>query len=803
VLNAENNAYFDYQETTAQYTITVNYPKPTFSLAEGEYHTEIIPEIKADGAEYIYYTTDGTTPTWDSETRKGTGTEVANDKFPATEVFTEVGHHILKAFAVYAEDGENYVASPVAEVAYDLVAPSLTYSWAQGEVVDTNTDLTITTEDGAKITYILSAAAGNTIAEGSNIERKAIFRISNMGSYTLLVGSVWDDQDGLKGLGKDEELTISVKGPASLPFAYNGVTTGKLNYTDLPLCFTTTNLTGTGYSSDNNINTQIKFDDSNEALVLWFEGAPARLTYSIKFNAGGGTADYEYKVQYNSASPISADKETEESINITDYQVHYIKWIYSKKSGGNVGLGNIMLDAIPMEIEAKEDIPSDYHGDVIVKDGATPTITDATQLNNLTIENGGKVTLSNTLEVNDFYINTTMGAGKSGQMIGATNSNFSVQGDAYIDITLGKNGDPNQWHAFTVPFPVDAMNGVYDLNNNQLTNEVNYAIMDYHGDIRAKGQYGWKKYRGILKPGTFYLMTVDGERTTYRFKKTDDGTLVAHNEMQLYEYAANGEGANTDAGWNGVGNMTLAYGKADINGITGVQVLNPESYTYEVKPIADFAFTVGAPFFVQAAADGVMTIEQKNGSRLYAPARQAAKTTSLYDIHFGNTDYADVLYISASEDATSTYQIGKDLVKMTMSNAPAVPQIFAEAYGNLLCVMHAPLNNDEAVFPLNLYAPKAGEYTISAGETQDETLYLMQGDNVIWNLTLGEYTLDLEQGNNDGYSILLKAPHVTTDLNPIMDTNGELVEKVFLHGNLYIIRGGKMYDATGKIVSDK
>ncbi len=816
VYDESQKAYFDYQEATAKYTITVNYPKPTFSLAGGKYHTEIISVIKAEGAEFIYYTTSGTTLIWDADNLKAKGegvVEVASKDFPAVVTFDKVGNHVVKALAVY---GEDFVASPVAEVKYDLVAPSLNYSWAQGEVVDANTDLTIKTDDGAKITYILSDATGSTIAEGSNIEDKATFRISNMGSYKLLVESVWDDQDDLKGLGKEDEFTISVKGPATLPFAYNGSETkDNLQPSDMPLCFTT-NMDEKGYSPSNNKNTQLKFGTVGTYLTLEYEaGLLAQLSYSIKFNGTAAGTDCEFKVQtsvdnktwidvktYKGANCIPVE-ETSESIDITDHHVRYIKWVYTTKDGGNVGLGNINLIAIPMEIDAKKEIPSDYHGDVVVKNGATPTITDVTQLNNLTIENGGKVTLSNTLEVKDFYINTTMGAGKSGQVIGATNSNFSVQGDAYIDITLGKNGDPNQWHAFTVPFPVDAMNGVYDLNNNKLTNEVNYAIMDYHGDARAKGQYGWKKYRGILNPGTFYLMTVDGERTTYRFKKTGNGALVDNNEMQLREYAANGDGADTDAGWNGVGNMTFAYGKANIDGITEVQVLNPETYTYEVKQIADVAFTVGTPFFVQAAADGVMSIEQKNGSILYAPVRQAAKSTSQYGIHFGNADYTDVLYISASEDATNTYQIGKDLVKMTMSNAPVVPQIFAEAYGNLLCVMHAPLSNDETVFPLNLYVPKAGEYTISTGEVQGETIYLMQGDNIIWNLTLGEYTLDLEQGNHKGYSILLKAPHVTTDFNPVMNGNSELVEKVFLHNNLYIIRGGKMYDATGKMVSDK
>ena len=140
-----------------------------------------------------------------------------------------------------------------------------------------------------------------------------------------------------------------------------------------------------------------------------------------------------------------------------------------------------------------------YTSDLVVEDGKTKVISSTQSLGNLTIEEGGKVRIDKgdyKLTVDsDFVIKTTMGSGKSGQLVGATESNFEVKGNTYIDITLGDEANAAKWHAFTVPFPVDALHGIYDVDGTQLTNEVHYAIMDYHGDMRADGQYGWKWWR--------------------------------------------------------------------------------------------------------------------------------------------------------------------------------------------------------------------------------------------------------------------------------------------------------------------
>lgn len=441
------------------------------------------------------------------------------------------------------------------------------------------------------------------------------------------------------------------------------------------------------------------------------------------------------------------------------------------------------------------DIPEG--SEVTIEDDGELVVNTTNSFAKLIVKEGGKVTLSNKklTVTGTFTIETTMGSGKSGELSGVKGGNFAVTGDAYIDITLGDNGNADKWHAFTVPFPVDALNGIFDLDGNKLTNEQNYAIMDYHGDIRAQGKYGWKKFRGTLVPGTFYLMTVDGLRTTYRMKMKAGSNVVADNKKDFYKYAASGEGQATDAGWNGIGNPTLAYGQVNV----AVQVLDPVHYVYETKNANSCNFIVGTPFFYQAAADGSISMIEANASLYYAPIRKAVKTTEQIKVSLANENYTDNLFISASEDATNNYQIGKDLVKMTMTNTPIVPQIFGVAYKTQLSMVHAQLVGDRANYTLNLYAPADGEYTISAQQTEDAIVYLTYEGSPIWNITAGEYNCDLQKGNNSGFGLMLvrRAPQVTTDIEGANQSqNG--VRKLLINGQLFIEKEGKLFNVTGQ-----
>ena len=438
------------------------------------------------------------------------------------------------------------------------------------------------------------------------------------------------------------------------------------------------------------------------------------------------------------------------------------------------------------------------NADVIVEDGGVLTVDADKQIGDLTVENGGKVVLSaNKLTVvGTFSIETTMASGESGQLTGATASNFEAQQEAYIDITLGAGATSAQWHAFTVPFPVDVTTGVFDLDGNKLMNETNYAIMEYHGDVRATGAYGWKKISTTLVPGTFYLMTVDGARTTYRFKKKAGEPIVAGNSKAYTAYSGGGE--STDQGWNGLGNPTLTYGKVAL----AVQVLDPTSYTYVTKTANSTNFVVGTPFFYQAAADGSMVMAVADAGANYAPARYTAQN-EIKDlkVSFGNETFTDNLYISANEDALNEYEVGKDLVKMTMTKTPKVAQIFGSAYGYKLSMVLTPLVNNNAEVALELYAPNAGEYRIAAEEADGYTVYLTREGSIIWNLSAGAYTSEFTKGYNAGYGLLLqaKAPQTPTGVDNVQSDHIQST-KVLMDGNLYILRGEKLYDATGRIV---
>ena len=426
-----------------------------------------------------------------------------------------------------------------------------------------------------------------------------------------------------------------------------------------------------------------------------------------------------------------------------------------------------------------------------------------TKLNTLLLSGNGVVRVKEgcTLNVKNLTIASDFSKKTSGQLyVESSNESHGrvVAEEAYFDVTLGENkdgkcGDPNQWHAFTVPFPVDAVNGVFDVDGNPLKNEVNYAIMDYHGDIRAKGQYAWKKYRGILTPGTFYLMTVDGERTTYRFKKVKDAELLAENSKQLIGYF--GTGQATDKGWNGVGNPTLMHGKVGRD----VLVLNSESYTYELRESGDTIFTVGTPFFVQVDEDTTLSmLTSETPANLAAIRRTASESEHTMKVYYSNDDYTDYLYVSLSETATEVYEIGKDMAKMSMTSTPSVPQIAACAYETNLCMIDVPLDDTETIIPLHLYAPFAGEYTIGI-EDSDLDAYLMRDGMIVQNISTLPCNVSLPKGKHDTYSLLVRKK-VSTHVPSVRIDNQ--TEKLFFQNQLYIIHEGKMYDSFGRTIKN-
>lgn len=451
---------------------------------------------------------------------------------------------------------------------------------------------------------------------------------------------------------------------------------------------------------------------------------------------------------------------------------------------------------------------------VTIKNGATLTVGANNSFNretygNIHVEEGGKLFLtSGRVGVNNLYLDASLGnnsiPANSGQIRNV--EQIDVNGDAYFDLRLDPVKCSYGWYDFTVPFPVDNRTGISRFQNGAwntaLKTEQHYAIMTYYEDIRANGQYGWKKYYGIMQPGKCYTITVDNTAPLYRFRKVNGADFNTSNTVALT--ATDGTGGVVNKGWNCIGNGTLTHTLISSAENYKVQIYDHANNSYGVlDDHANYEFPVGTAVFVQTNVSTNLVFTDVNTIVAEAPMRTQGRTLEEYLLTFGRENDAinqDRLYLSASEDAENVYEIGHDLAKFGTSTT--VAQIWADAYGQKLCDVEAPLVDDQAIIPISLYAAQTGTYTLETVRgPQDASLYLMYNGAVIWNLSQSAYTFDLTRGTTTGYSLLLtaEAPSITTGVDAMQHDNNQ-AEKIILNGQLYILRDGQMYDATGKKV---
>ena len=116
---------------------------------------------------------------------------------------------------------------------------------------------------------------------------------------------------------------------------------------------------GTDYNASTNPKTKLKFDGTGDWLLLQFDEKPGKLSFDIKGNSfSGGT----FKVQASEdgvtftdlASYTELGDAATKEFNL-DANVRYVKWIYTEKVTGNVGLGNISLEKPTVTITIKQD----------------------------------------------------------------------------------------------------------------------------------------------------------------------------------------------------------------------------------------------------------------------------------------------------------------------------------------------------------------------------------------------------------------------------------------------------------------
>ena len=410
----------------------------------------------------------------------------------------------------------------------------------------------------------------------------------------------------------------------------------------------------------------------------------------------------------------------------------------------------------------------------------------------------------------------------SGQI--ADESNVTVTGNVYYDLKL--NTAARHWHAFGVPWAVD-------LNVNPLT-EVETGrtlvvgrdceIIYYDGEKRAAqgaGAHCWKYLKHYdqagqpideLAAGKGYMIAFTSPVQTVRFVKKSGAPIFFDGSNSVTG------GAGEDGGWNAIANP-MAYHATLSAGPTVGYVhdggeIGSDGYTpYDINGTR---YIVGKTVYVQATADqsivvnpagsaGEMTVVSAPKRRAKATDKQYLSLSDYYAVSLTNADGVESkVYVLPEEDKTDKYVIGHDLSQFSMSDKKA--QIWVDRYDTKLALNTTAPVADMAYFPISLYAPAEGEYTISSlpSEVSDQYMvYLTLNGKAIWNLSSSPYTLTLNGGIDSNYGLRLYAeqsPQTTTGIDEaVIDAQGQ-TQKVLIHDKVYIIRGDKVYSIDGQIV---
>lgn len=429
-------------------------------------------------------------------------------------------------------------------------------------------------------------------------------------------------------------------------------------------------------------------------------------------------------------------------------------------------------------------------------------------LPDLPVRIDAEVTVDTYTDYKDVTI-TSDGISQSGQIINA--NNIILNGNA--DFVLQKSMERLHWYDVAVPWRVDATSGIFlDGSATPAVLGSDIDLYYYDGSVRAtqgKVDACWipvkDQVEKVLEPGRAYLFILYNTAVDQVTFRKQDGALLLTTETSVAQYDQT-TGDPADAGWNGIANPSLF--KAYLNAGTDVaQTINAAGDGYEAIS-AESYLVVGQPIYVQVAAPK-SPVEADHSSYAPAPVRRtnASADPARYQLTItaeGANRHADRLFVQLDEEKEeNTYVIGKDLAKFGTSTKSA--QMWIDRYDAKLCLNTVAPQGDATSFPMSVYAPKAGEYTIAIERevsTDEYELYLTYDGLAIWNLSESAFVANLNQGTDARYGlrIVARTPQICTGVDEAVVNAQGAIRKVLVNEKVFIIRGNEVYTIDGQMV---
>lgn len=446
----------------------------------------------------------------------------------------------------------------------------------------------------------------------------------------------------------------------------------------------------------------------------------------------------------------------------------------------------------------------------------TPTDQDVTDIDGLpesvkeiVVNVSKELNVNDNRTINTLTIKSTSGAfevdGTSGQVTGS--STLTVTDNLYLEIQLRSDAmdaeASRKWYCIAAPFDVNINGGFFWGDGTPMYLNVDFQLFEWDGDRRASGASGWRRTSGIMKKDTAYFIGFDDERANQNTIKLKAMNNTISNRAKIVAPTHSGSAeAATYGNWNGLANPNFHHIALNKN----VQAFDYNKQGYSPYATGEYNFVVGTPFFIQYAGD--IAVSAANGSNPYrAPQRESDIYSYCVRIGSAEASRADnQIYVRASETASAEFDNEHDMITLNNTSSNYGALLWTENYGGKrLAIEEAPLVNGTASYVLTLSAPKAGTYSISVAAPQDNAdLYLTYEGTIIWNLSEGAYTMDLNKGITNGYGLILRAnaPSAATGIDEAESgkQKAESVQKIILDEKVFILRGGKMYDVTGKAV---
>jgi hypothetical protein len=439
-------------------------------------------------------------------------------------------------------------------------------------------------------------------------------------------------------------------------------------------------------------------------------------------------------------------------------------------------------------------------GDSILTANFTPIA-----LSDHTVSTGETWNVTEDTEVKDLIL--TSDGSACGQLLNP--ENLTIRGEAIF--RMAQSFAAGQWYAVAVPWRVNPATGIYGASG-RLASGSQVYIIEFDGTAYANvgGTDDTNQYWHFLHetgadmvPGKLYMIYLRSAQSKLDFHKKAGAALQTRN---LTVSTASGSAGASFANWNAISNPALYT--ADLStGVTAYQTYdNNGDQTYTLVDAATSGIIVAKPIFVQVNTPSTVyaTVSSSpDPAPAYRRAPQAANDAKFVVEISSNDKMADRLIVETADEKENLYVIGQDLSKFGVSKK--VAQMWINRYDSKLCKNTVEFEGERAEYPLSIYAPTTGEYTLSSQPSafSDQiALYLTRNGEAIWNLSEGDYVLSMEKGTSTQYGLRIsaKAPQNATGVDEaVVDAQGD-TKKVLINDKVYIIRGDRVYTVDGQLV---